>query len=912
MAIEPGTRFGPYEIVAPLGAGGMGEVYRARDTRLERIVAIKVLPAQLARDPEFRARFEREARSISALNHPHICTLHDVGREGDVEYLVMEYLEGEPLSARLARGPIPADEALGYAVQIADALDKAHRFGIVHRDLKPANIFLVKGPTASGPAICKLLDFGLAKIGPAMTSGVIETKLVTSPPGDALTARGSMLGTFQYMSPEQIEGTDADPRSDIWAFGCVLYEMLTGKRAFEGKSQASLIASILERQPAPIAELQPMTPPALGRIVRTCLEKHPDNRFHTAHDLCLHLQWIEEGGSAAGLPAPVVAGRKRTERARYAAVALGAIIVASAGVWTFKPAPAMDALVMRFVTALPEDQRFTRGGRRYITISGTGEAFAYVANQQIYLRRMNEVEAKPIRGTNVDPVDVAFSPDGEWLAFFAPPSLNGPLANCTLFKIAVGGGVPVPLLTNVSNPSGMHWQGDTLVFGSGSDEIRTIPAAGGQAVVILKAAEGENIAQASIVSGGREVLFTAVKERANWEDGLIAVEPVGGGPRRVIVHGGKDGRLSPDGDRVFYIRGSTLFMQPVDPSSLAPAGGAEPVVEGVVSNNTTGSGQYAIASNGTAVFSEGESDGQTLRLVWVDRTGKEELISAEERQYTYPRLSPDDSKIVVDARDDEDDIWIWDTNRKQLVRLTFGPDRDEYPLWSADGRSVFYRSNPNGQPDVFRRAADGAGSVQQLTRSTAPESLMSLLGGPDGRMLVRTQQAGANSYLSILDFQKPDDLKPLFQTPVNQLVGEISPDGRWLAYQSSEGSTEDQVYVRPFPDVDRGRWQVSVDGGSTPLWSRDGRELFFRSPRPNRLNVVRVMATGGGAAFAYGTPSALFDLSPYSPGFFGRSFDVSRDGKRFVMLRRSGAEQDQRIVVVAHWLSEVVRRAERR
>jgi len=584
--------------------------------------------------------------------------------------------------------------------------------------------------------------------------------------------------------------------------------------------------------------------------------------------------------------------------------------VASAGVWALKPAPAAEAIVTRFMTELPDDQRFTRAGRRLLAVAPTGDAFAYVANQQIYLRRMGDLDATPIRGSNVDPLDITFSPDGQWIAFFAPLTVNASLNNCTLYKIAVTGGVPVPILAGVVNPGGMHWQGETLVFTTANDEIKTVSSSGGQSAVILKAGVGENVGQALLVGGGREVLFTAVKEGANWEDGLISVEPVGGGARRVIVHGGKDGRLSPAGDRLFYIRGSTLFMQPVDPSSLAPSGGTEPVVEGVSSNNTTGSGQFAIAANGTLVFAEGDSATQTLQLVWVDRAGKEEIIPAERRQYTYPRLSPDDSMIAVDARDDEDDIWIWHTNRKQLIRLTFGPDRDEYPIWSTDGRSIYYRSNPNGQPDVFMRSADGAGAVQQVTKSAVPESPMSLLRSPVGRMLVRSQSStGAAAYLSLLDFQKPDELKPLFESPVNQLVGEVSPDGRWIAYQSAEGSTEDQIYVRPFPDVNRGRWQVSVDGGAGPMWSRDSRELFYRSPRPARLNVVEVSASGAGGSFAYGTPKALFDTAPYSLGLFGRSFDVTRDGKRFVMLRRSGQEQTQRIQVAVNWLSEITRRA---
>ncbi|HVL65986.1 MAG TPA: serine/threonine-protein kinase [Vicinamibacterales bacterium] len=377
MSFTPGTRVGPYEILAPLGAGGMGDVFKARDTRLDRTVAIKVLSRALALDPEFRARFEREAKSISALNHPHICTLYDVGEVNETAYLVMEHLEGETLADRLRRGPLPADEAVALASQIADALDKAHRQTIVHRDLKPANVFLVRAVGASGAVHVKLLDFGLAKSGVSPASGSFETRLVTTPPAATtpLTAQGTILGTFQYMAPEQIEGQDADARADIWAFGCVLYEMLTGRRAFEGKSHASLIASILERQPAPVNELQPLTPPALGRIVRTCLEKNPDNRFHTAHDLWLHLQWVQEGGSAAGIPAPVAAGRRRRAHLTTAALVAGAAtLTGSAGWWLKRPADTPRP-VTRFIHPLPDDQRFTRTGRRVVAVSPTARSW---------------------------------------------------------------------------------------------------------------------------------------------------------------------------------------------------------------------------------------------------------------------------------------------------------------------------------------------------------------------------------------------------------------------------------------------------------------------------------------------------------------------------------------------------------
>ncbi len=558
MGLTAGTRLGPYEIVSPIGAGGMGEVYKARDTRLDRTVALKVLPPALAADPEFKARFEREAKSISALNHPHICTLYDVGSQNGTDFLVMEFLEGETLGARLAKGSLPADHALEYAMQIADALDKAHRQGIVHRDLKPANVFLLKD--AGGLGVCKLLDFGLVKLVAASAQGTIETKLLTSPqPGiqtAPLTSQGSILGTFQYMAPEQIEGQDADARTDIWAFGCVLYEMLTGRRAFEGRSQASLIASILERQPTPMAELQPLTPPALSRIVRTCLEKHPDNRFHTAHDLRLHLQWIAEGGSAAGLPAPVVASRKRHDRLMFAGAALILAALAGGGAWFLKPAPVVTNVVSRFTMPLGAGQAFTRSGRRVVAISPDGTKIAYIANNQIYLRQMHESEAQPIRGTNVDPLDLTFSPDGQEIAFFTPATPQGPPTNVTLRKIRITGGTPVTLSPAVS-PNGLRWQGDTLVFGQGQS-IAAVAETGGKPRILVTATpeSGEQLGHPQLLNSGRDVIYSVRPRNSTFNEGEIVVQPVGGGARQVLIPAGTDGRVLPSGYLVYWRDGS--------------------------------------------------------------------------------------------------------------------------------------------------------------------------------------------------------------------------------------------------------------------------------------------------------------------------------------------------------------------
>ena len=913
MTLVPGTKLGPYEIVGALGVGGMGEVYQARDARLERAVAIKVLPPSLAADPLFRSRFEREAKSVSALNHPHICTLHDVGEANGTAYLVMEHLEGETLAERLRHGALPVEQSLDIASQVADALDKAHRQGIVHRDLKPGNIFLVRAAGASGAPHVKLLDFGLAKTGVSAVAGSTETRLATSPVPAAsapLTAQGTILGTFQYMAPEQLEGQEADTRADIWAFGCVLYEMLTGRRAFEGKSQASLIASILERQPTPMAELQPMTPPALGRIVRTCLEKNPDNRFHTAHDLWLHLQWIEEGGSAAGLPTPVVAGRKRRTRVLVAAVAGATALVAVPTTWWLKPVPPTRGVLTRFSIPFGEDDAFSRTGRRVLTISPDGTMIAYIANQQIYLRRMHEAKAQPVRGSDVDPADVAFSPDGEWLAFFAPPTPGGALDGSTLRKISVAGGVPIQL-SPAGAPYGLRWQGDTLVFSTGRNILR-VRDTGGTPEPLLSVApgSGEVMAQPQLLNDGKDVLYTVRSAGRQFNDGTIVVQAVSGGERRTLVSGGSDARVLPTGQLV-YVRDSTLFGLSFDERALTVRGGPIPVAEGVRYAAASGAAQFDVSRNGTLAFAPGLWATEGLQMVWVGRDGREEPTGAPGRLYYVPRVSPDGTKIAVSSVDPaERDIWIWDAPRKTMTRLTSEPGEEGYPVWSEDGRFIFYRANPEGQFDIFRRSADGTGTVERLTATPDAETPVDLL--PNGQALLVRSAARVNdreSRLMQLPLTGGAKSIPSIQATETQISGEISPDGHWLVYESGEGSTQTDTWVRPFPNTEGGRWKISTAGGDRPLWSRSGREIFYRERAANRerLMVVSVSRSPAGGPFSYGNPAPLLDVSGYSFPSIARTYDISADDKRFLFLRlaaRTTTSGDS-LTVIVNWGDEV-------
>jgi Tol biopolymer transport system component len=908
----------------------MGEVYRARDTRLDRDVAIKVLPSSLAADPEARARFEREARAVSQLNHPHICALYDVGRSDDAEYLVMEYLEGESLAARLERGPLPPDEALDYAVQIADALDKAHRRGIVHRDLKPANVMLTKGAVVgrsvvtssrTAPPIAKLLDFGLAKLAPPPTFGSTETVLAQQTgtslprgPANPATAQGTILGTFQYMAPEQVEGAEIDARADIWGFGCLLYEMLTGRRAFEGKTQASVIASILGRDPTPVVELQPLAPPALGRVIRICLAKDPDARFQSSYDVLLQLQWIAEGGSAAGLPAPVVERRKRRERTLWLGLAAAAVAAAAAGGWLLKPAPVVSNVSERFAFTLPEGQTFTRPGRRYLAISPDGRRFAYIANQQIYLREIDQLESHPIPGTNEDPLDLMFSPEGQWIAYFVPNgvvNVTGDTAT-VLKKIRITGGTPVNLCTTGFS-YGASWEGHTIVFAQNSDRLHgivAVPDTAGSPRTLVTVGKDEQAAQPHLIAGSTRVLF-AVRTGigpGSWDLADVVVQAPNEATRTVLVNGATDPHLV--ADRLIFSHRGTIFAIGMDPGDRATHGGPVPIIDGVQSTQS-GSAILAIADNGTLVYEPGNGDlvDQPRQLVWVDRQGKEEKIPAPERPYRHPRVSRDGTRIVVAVETNaSSSLNMWEFSRGVLQRVSpNGEQRDDSPLWTPDGRVIYRSIRPDGTTAIMRIDASGVSAPETLielgkiqTAQGLPESV-----SPDGNTLT-FRLFGLGSDVMALRLDGADRTpQPLVHTPAFEFNGVISPDGHFLAYtMSDQGSAAGQIYVRPYPNVDANQWQVSSAPGGDIVWARSGGELFFMNGPGTKMMGVTV---GHGPVF--GKATELFDAHTYAPpGRNGIDYDTARDG-RFLMIKeqllQGGPNGRTTITVVTHWTDEL-------
>jgi serine/threonine-protein kinase len=716
------------------------------------------------------------------------------------------------------------------------------------------------------------------------------------------------------MAPEQLESAESDPRADIWAFGCVLYEAIAGRRPFEGKTQVSLIGAILEREPPPISDLQPMTPPAVVRIVRTCLAKNPDDRFQTAHDLCLQLRWVEEGGSAVGLAAPAVTHRKSRERTLWIAGAGFAVLAAVAAVWWLKLDPPVTGVVGRFEYLLPEAQRFTRTGRHVLAASPDGKRFAYIANQQIYIRAMDSLDAQPVPGTNEDPMEPVFSPDGQWLAYFTPT--NGASSrDWTLKKIAVAGGAAVTLAQLPAAPHGASWRDGSIVFAinSGGSMVQAVPDAGGVPRTLATAGASDGfLMHPQLLDDGKHLLFVVRRGGdGNEGEGSIVVQTLAGKDRRTLVNGGSDPRVLPGG-QLLYIHHGALFAVPFDQKQLSVTGGPVPVVQGITETGTTWAGQFAVSSGGTLVFQPGTLESLNARrtLVWVDRTGHEQPIPVKPRAFEYPRLSPDGRKIAVSSQDEEHDIWIFEVEKETLTRLTSGPAFEYLPIWRPNSRYVFFASGPNAAApgvrfDVQGRASDGIGTTETWTERLQGGFPMFLAG--DGKSLVHlgySPQGNLGYFVSPL--APKGSPRPLFSD--SNYAGynaDISPDGRWIAYDSNE-SGQSEVYVRPFPAVESGRWQVSSEGGSRPVWSRSGRELFF----VNAADKMAVAAVRPAASFEYSKAQVLFDIPVSYRGTLSpfRTFDVSADGKRFLMLKNlASADTTQRrsLVVVQNWFVEL-------
>jgi Tol biopolymer transport system component len=886
MPILPGRRLGPYEILSAIGAGGMGEVYEARDTRLDRIVAIKVLPTHLADRSELRERFEREARMIASLNHPHICTLHDIGQQDGIDYLVMEYLEGETLAQRLLKGALPLEQVLQFAIEISDALDKAHRKGVTHRDLKPGNIMLTKSGT-------KLLDFGLAKLKQDVAPVTPLSGLPTM--SAAITGEGAILGTLQYMAPEQVEAKEVDARTDIFAFGTVVYEMATGRRAFEGKNSASVMAKILETDPPLMSSLQPMTPPGLDRVVRKCLAKEPDDRWQSAKDLCDEMEWIAEEDSHVSL-LPIAPARSIGTRWGGALLWGGASLLLAAivglAVWDLKPP--LSQPVTRTVITLPQGQQLA--GLDFgpaLALSPDGTHLAYVAAQsgarQLYVRAMDSLEAKPVPGTE-GAVEPFFSPNGQWLGFFAGGNLK---------KVSMSGG-PALTIANASQPRGASWSSHGMIAFAPTtiSALQQVPAEGGTQRLPTRLEKGDTgYLWPEFLPSGKAVLFAA-----RVVDGSgVAVQSIATGERRNLVQGGMYPRYASSGHLV-YAEGANLMAVPFDPQRLTVMGEAVPVVESVLQSNN-GAAQYSISSTGSLVYVPGGVQSSPRNLVWVSRNGAEQPLSAPEHGYDTPRISPDGQRlaVVTDAQ-----IWLYHFSRQTLTRFTFEGSVNSRPVWAPDSKRIAFYSNKEGPLNIFWQLADGSGGLERLTTSenvNVPTSF-----SPDGRILA-FHEADPTTGNDIWVLRLGDlsagsgqvrKAQPFLRTRFNEGGPRFSPDGRWMAYVSDEsGRTE--IYVQPFPGHG-GKWQISTDGGTEPVWNPNGRELFFRS---GKMMMAVGIATQAG--FTAGNPRMLFQ-GEYAPATnMFSNYDVSPDGQRFLMIKPTEQAQaaPTQINVVLNWFEEL-------
>jgi eukaryotic-like serine/threonine-protein kinase len=905
MAVPPGTRLGVYEIVALLGAGGMGEVYRARDTRLDRTVAIKVLPQHLAADAEFRERFDREARAISQLDHPHICALYDVGAHEGLSFLVMQYLEGETLQARLERGLLDVKDALAIAIQIASALDAAHRARIVHRDLKPGNIFLVRGGASGSPA-ARLLDFGLAKTADARTPGG-STLLPTTPAN--LTAQGTLLGTFQYMAPEQLEGCDADARTDIFAFGAVVYEMVAGRKAFEGKSQASLIAKILESDPPSMSSLQPMTPPALDRIVKKCLAKNPDARWQSAADLATELQWVSEPLTAVGLGSAASSTTRSLVWLWATLAIIASALAAIAGVGWWRATRPIERPLIRMSAALIAGQRMSSGTSYEIDgtllanhVPGTSLALSpdgsrLVATtlgsdgrQRLAVRRLDQDRFDPLPGSE-DATAPFFSPDGEWIAFFA----NGKLK-----KMPVEGGSPATLCDAGNFPSGSWGEDGTIVVALGLNEpLSRVPSAGGAPTAVTKLENGETVHERpQVLPGGASVLFTA-RTGVGAENARIDVMSLRTHERKTVIRGGEIGRyVQSSGGRgyLIYLGGQTLFAAPFDLASGTVTGTAKRIVGDVSTIHST-RGEFDVSQTGTFVYIGGPEDPERS-IFWLDQTGRTEPLHAESGFYSGLRFSPDGTRLVFvrsAAWRGQSDLWVQDLQRGTVDRLTSLPGFNISPVWSPDGGHIMFSQGSQGaSAGEYWVRSDGAGQPQKLDGTAGYPISFS----PDGKLVALINGNPFTAMqISVASLEGPPDQPRLgsvkaiasvrgFPMPV------FSADGRWIAYASGE-TGKSQIYVEPFPGPG-GKVSISIDGGTFPAWSPNGRELFFLDPS-RRIMVVDYTTRAG--QFVAGQPR-LWSPHPILLTMGGGPFQpyaLAPNGKRFaVMLYPDGSAESRR------------------
>ena len=887
MALTAGTRLGHYEIVALIGAGGMGEVYEARDPRLNRNVAIKVLLDHMSSRPEARVRFEREAQMIAGLNHPHISTLHDVGRHEQVDFLVMELVEGETLAARLVQGPLPVRDALQYAIDIAGALDHAHRHGLTHRDLKPGNVMLTKRGV-------KLLDFGLAKFrlpqDPGLSAFVTQADV---------TVKGEFLGTLQYMAPEQLEGHDADARTDIFAFGTILHEMITGQKAFDGPSRMSLMRSIMSDTPPPVSTLRPIAPRGLDRFIATCLAKDPDDRWQSARDMWRELKAILESGSTIGEVSEgsgiaVVRPRRGVPVGAVASLVLVTVVAVAAAVWTLKPVvPGGPLGVARLAMTLPPGDRIGDLARPSLTVSPDGSTLAYVGQHggttQLFVRAIDGSEARPIAGTD-RAIAPFFSPDGRWIGFFSTGKLK---------KVPTTGGAVENVCDAASSQGGTWAADDTIYFAPlNTSALWKVSASGGAStpVTTLNRSKGEvSHRWPQVLPGGEAIIFT-VWTGPGSDERHLHLQMLNSGERRVLVQGASTGRYVSSG-HILYSRDDALFAVSFDLAHLQVTGSAVPMPERALDDEGA---HFGVSASGLLAYLPASPHRFERRLVWVDASGNVDALPLSPRGYTDPMLSPDGRYVAFTLLGPIEAIWIYDLTRHTLAALTAtSAGSSQSPTWTADGTRIVYRGTRTGFRNLFWKAVDGAGEEERLTTSENLHTPTS--SSRDGRYVAFVETAvETGSDLAVLQLDRGEP-HGFLKTGSVEAGMRFAPDGHWVAYSSDESGAS-EVYVRSFPGPG-GKLQVSTDGGSEPVWSRNGQELYYRSG--DKMQSIRLVTH---PVLAAEHPRVLFEGRYMRTDTGGAGYDVSSDG-RFLMVQPLEPEEPAaQINIVLNWFEALRRR----
>jgi serine/threonine protein kinase len=906
-----GKTLAHYEIASQLGKGGMGEVYRAKDRKLGREVAIKVLPEEFAKDADRVARFQREAKLLASLNHPNIAAIYGLEESGGTNFLVLELVEGDTLADRIKAGLIPVEESLKLALQIAEALEAAHEKGVIHRDLKPANIKVTPDSKV------KVLDFGLAK---AYAGDLEEVNLSNSPTlSDAATRQGVILGTAAYMSPEQARGKIVDKRADIWAFGAVLFEMMTGRAAFSGRDVTEVLAAVIRAEPE-WKNLPANLHWRLREVLERCLEKEAKDRYSGISDARVDIQKALADPSGVFAPSVTTVEPRRKLRTIplwAASLALMAII-AGLAVWKLKPSEPRK--VMRSAYELPEGQQLNIPaslGSVQLAVSPDGNRFVYGTTEGLYLRSMDELDARLVAGTDKNSIEPFFSTDGQWIGYFSSTEAK-------LKKVAITGGAPVticegPMILFAS------WSSDnTILYSDSVKGIMRVSADGGTPDVLIKgsltdlAKEGFR-AVPQMLPDGKTLLFTNVigADPSNWQVGIQSLKS---GERKTLIRSGLGAFYCPTGHLVYELvsnNTANLLAIAFDLDRLDVKGGSVPMLEGIAGAAVSDSGTLvyvpepraspAAMSESTAAAPGGST------LVWVDRQGNEELLGADPKTYGFFSISPDATRVAVSVNTGgNQDIWIWDITRKTLTRLTFDEGDVTFPLWTPDGKRIVYYSGVEGTlGGIYWKAADNTGGITKLgsapDRSLLPSSL-----SKDGKTLalLELSLAPLGFDIGMMSMEGDHAIKPLLQGKYNEIFPKISPDGRWMAYSSNE-SGKYQVYVRPFPDVESGgRWQISTNGGDSPLWSPDGDELFYRQGDSFMSVPVETEPT-----FNPGNPKLLFKgtyLSMETLALEGTIWNIHPNGKKFLMLKPPGsrgaasaAPSPRKIVIVTNWFEEL-------